>query len=450
MGLFSRRNNLPPPVSEPPIEARSAFPNGMFAPSSLDFTAGGSTAGIDVSASTALQNVAVWACQRVLVSTISGFPVDVIRVSGPTRTPVAAPAMVRSPSGRVSRRGWVAQCVRSLVGSGNIYGDIVSLDSLGRATQVETVDGTSVQWLDVDGEETPFVDGKRRTLYPLGDFWHVPASQFLMPGSRVAMNPVDFARTSIGTGIAAERFGANFFRDGLNPTAVATVDAIINQEQARAIKDSIMAMSRGTREPAVLGKDVTLTPWSANMHDSQFIELLQFEVSQACRTYGVPPSMVFAAMSGQNITYQNISQADLQYLKHSVTGWMIDLEDAWSDLIAIPHSVKFNVDALLRMDALSRIDLTQKRLDARMTTINYERALEDLPPFDDPIYDMPGIPGGAQPLGQMIKEMTPGVGVLITADEGRSLLNASGADLLVPGPEFDTAQPTLPGMGVPL
>lgn len=436
MGIFRRRTAAPEAVQAPDgTEKRQLLPGGMFAPTSLDFMGSSTSAGVDVTTNTALQNIAVWACQRVLVSTIAMLPVDVVRRTGVIRTPVEPqPMLVRNPSGRVSRRGWVAQNMRALIGTGNTYGRVVDTDFLGRVTQIETVSPDAVHWQAEAGEEVPYVNGARQTLWPLGDLWHVPASQFLMPGSRVAMNPTEFAKTSIGTGIAAERFGANFFRDGLSPTAVATVNADINADQALAIKQSILGMSRGNREPAVVGSDVKIEPWTAKLTDSQFIELLQFEVLQACRVYGVPPSMAYAAVSGQNVTYANIGQADMQYLKFSVAGWLVDFEDAWSELIAAPDTVKFNVDALLRMDAIARAELAKSRLDAKTTTINVVRALEDEAPFDDPIYDRPGIPAESQLIGQFIKELTPGVGVLITPDEGRMILNEAGAKLAVPAP----------------
>lgn len=430
MGLFSRRTK-----TAKADEKRSLLPGGLFAPTSLDlmFT---NSAGVVVTTNSALQNVAVWACQRVLVSTISMLPVDVIRTNGSIRTTVSPPPpVVRSPSARVSRRGWVAQNIRSLVGSGNIYGRVVAVDSIGRATQVETIHPDKVTWISTSGEETPYIDGVPQTLWPVGDFWHVPASQFLMPGSRVAMDPTTFAKTSIGTGIAAERLGASFFSDGLNPSAIVKVDADIDAAQAMDIKRSIMNMASGDRSPAVFGSDIaSITPWMSKLSDSQFIELLQFEVLQACRVYGVPPAMAYAAVSGQNVTYANIGQADMQYLKFSVAGWLVDFEDAWSDLIAQPHTVKFNVDALLRMDAQARADLAKTRLESRTTSINAVRALEDEAPFDNPIFDEPGIPGGSEPLGKIIKEVSVGVGTLITSDEGRAILNESGLELPIPGP----------------
>lgn len=440
---FFRRT---PKTQEAPQEERGLYPwgNAYAAPSMYGLAPG--DAGVGVNTTSALRNVAVWACQRVLVSTISMLPVDVIRTEGAHRLTVPAPMMVRNPSARVSRRGWVAQNIRSLVGSGNIYGRVVATDSLARPTQIETIHPDGVTWQTKNGEEIPYLNGVAQTLWPVGDFWHVPASQFLMPGSRVAMNPIDYARTSIGTGLAAEQFGANFFRDGLNPSAIVKVNAQIDATQAAAIKQAIMNMARNNREPAVFGADIDkVEPWMAKLTDSQFIELLQFEVLQACRVYGVPPSMVYAAVTGQNITYSNIGQSDMQYLKYGVMPWIVDLEDAWSDLIAMPHTVKFNVDAILRMDALERANLAKTRLEAKTTTINAVRALEDEEPFPDEIYDQPGTPGGQETLGQLMRGLTPAVGVYVTPDEAREMANEAGASLTIPGPtELGPTQQTLP------
>lgn len=450
MPLFRRRR--PDTSAQTPTEERTILAGGLYAPTSLDVMYGQSTAGVTVTTDTALENIAVWAAQRVLVSTVSMLPVKVLRQAGSRQTFVdPLPPMVRNPSGRVSQRGWVAQNIRALVGSGNMYGRVVETDLYGRVTQLETIHPSKVEWKTIGNDEVPFVDGKQQTLWPLGDFWHVAASQFLMPGSRVAMDPTQFAKTAIGTGIAAERFGAHFFRDGLNPTAIIKVDADIDATQALAIKQSIMGMARGNREPAVVGSDIKdIQAWTAKLTDSQFIELLQFEVLQACRVYGVPPSMVYGAISGQNVTYANVGQADMQFLKFSVAGWLIDFEDAWSDLIAQPHTVKFDVDAILRMDAEARANLNKVRLESRTLTINEVRVDEGEEPFADPIYDQPGIPGGQQTIGQMIKEITPGVGVVVTADEARGILNEQGADLVIPAPDSLTAapvQPQLPGIG---
>jgi HK97 family phage portal protein len=168
---------------------------------------------------------------------------------------------------------------------------------------------------------------------------------------------------------------------------------MLTPEQAEHIRKRFEAMhaDRGT---AVLSQGLSYSQVQINPDDSQFIELQRFVVEQVCRFMGVPPSMVYAAIGGSSITYANVSQADTQYLKHSLQLLMRDIECAWSDLIVRPQYVKFNPSTLLRMDDISRHDLHAKRLEAKTTTVNAVRALEDEDPFADPAFDEPGIPAG--------------------------------------------------------
>lgn len=378
----------------PQAEARGAvWPGYPFPPSQF---AGGTTAGQSVTIDSALRDAAVWACQRVLVSAISSLPVDQIRVDGARRVPMTASPIVAAPSGRVSRRAWVAQVIRSQLVCGQAYGRVVAADGTGQyPRQIETIHPDRVRWIPTDGELVPTVDSKPQTIWPLGDFWHVPVSQLLMPGSPVAMSPIEHAATSIGTGLAAEEFGARFFGDGAHPSALIYSDQELTGPQAEDIKQVFLNAIRGTRSPAVFGSGLKYEKLQIDPKDSQFIDLLQFEVLQQCRIYGVPPSMVYAAISGQNVTYANVAQSDLAFLKYSVTGWITDLEDAWSAMLPRPQQVKFNVDALLRMDAEARWKIHDLRLKNKTTSVNRVLMLEDELPFPDPAYDEPGVPGGA-------------------------------------------------------
>ena len=355
--------------------------------------------GVSVDAQSALRSAAVWACQRVLVATITNLPVDVIRVQAGRRTEVTPqPLVVRNPSGQPSirRRAWVGQAVRSMLQHGNIYGQILSPDGAGRPSQVEILDGGSVQWRKVDGQLVPFVDNKARAVWPVGDLWHVPASQLMVPGSPVAMSPTEAGATAIGAGIAAEEFSAKFFGQGAHPTAVLKNESNdLTEEQAEAVKRKITQIMAGSREPLVLGAAWTFDKFQVSPEDSQFLDTMRFEVEQACRIYGVPPSMVYSSISGQAVTYQNLSDSDLGFLKYGVSSWIVDLEDAWSEFLVAPQVVKFNVNAMLRMDAMKRAELAEIRLRNKLTTINEQRVLEDEEPFSDPSFDEPGVPGSA-------------------------------------------------------
>lgn len=391
MSLFRRRE---------PDEARSADPYaGIPAPRPYAIQ---SASGVPVNLDTYTRSAASWACVRVLVSTVKKLPVDVVRYQNGTRNPVEPlPQIVARPSELVARRGWVAQLMRSMCSSGNVYGQITAFTTnTHRPLTIEIIDPSRVTWVTSGGKYVCQVDGKPRDVWPEGDLWHKPMTDFLPPGRPYALSPVEQAATSIGTSIAAERFGAEFFRDGAHPTHLLTTDnAALTKEQAQAAKQALMNTTRGNREPTVLGSGWELQNLSVDPKDSQFIDLLRFEVEQACRWWGVPPSMVYAAVSGQNVTYSNVTQADLAYLKHSVDNYLVDIEDAWTELLPAPQVVKFNTSALLRMDDVARWRVHDLRLKNKTTTVNAIKKLEDELPFPDAEYDSPGIPGGIPPGG---------------------------------------------------
>ena len=376
------------PKHEP--EVRSGLPRGLPV-----WNVPNTKSGQVVTPETAARSAAVTACQRVLTTTVASLPVDAILMSGSRRLEVdPQPAIVTSPSSVVRRRTWVAQVMKSMVSAGNAYGQVTGYTPMGFPTSIETLHYRSLSWLPTSRGLKPHVDGIEHDLWPLGDIVHIPASPFVQPGSPLADSPIELAKNAIGTGLAAEEFGARFFGDGYHPTAIVSSDNELNAEQATAIKNVVNGM-RQNREPGVFGSGLSVEFPEINPSDSQFIDLMRFEVEQACRFFGVPPSMAYAAVSGQNVTYANVSQADLQYLKHSLGIWLLDIEDAWSSWIPNGEVVKFNVDALLRMDAAGRHELYAVRLANKTMSVNDVHALEDEPPVTDPEFDKPGVPGGA-------------------------------------------------------
>ena len=412
------------------------------------------SSGVIVTPESAARSAAVTGCQRVLTASVASLPIDVILERGGTRRRVERlPSIVANPAATVRRRAFVAQLMKSLLNDGNAYAEIVDWDPAGRARQMETRHYKDVVWRkDADGRLRPHIKNEPVDLWPIGPLLHLPATPFMQPGSPVADSPVDLAMEAIGTGLAAERFGGRFFADGGRGSDIVYADAEITPEQAQIIKQRILASRTGTREPAVLGAGLKVEHEVVDTKDSQFIDLLRFEVEQACRFFGVPPSMVYAAISGQSVTYANVSQADLQYLKHSLGSWLLDLEDPWSELLTAPQRVRFNVDGLLRMDAKERHGVYETRLKNRTMSINEVRALEDEEPFAEE-FDEPGIPGtnenarslsAAEVAQKVYLAVDSGV---LTVEEARELIAEAGAQLdpeQVPGSGTDDEEGTTP------
>lgn len=411
MSILFRNRPAPRPEPVDVDEARDMF---IPMPPGYDLGMGyGAAAGMPVTIETAMRQAAAWACVRVLTSTIANLPVHQHRGEGAARETMNEAPIVSRPSARVRRRAWIGQVIRSGATAGNAYGKVVAADSIGRAQQIETINPSKISWRERSNEMVPYIDGKEASLYPIGDLWHLPASQFLAPGASVAMSPVDAASASLLTSMYAERYTSNYFADGAHPTAIAKSKVKISKPDADLMKDALRRIfSAGNREPLVMGSDWELTPFSIDPDKTLFLDLLRFEVEQASRIWGVPPQMISAAVSGQNVTYANASASDLSFLKYGVDTWVGDLEEAWSELLPRPQYVKINTDAILRVDVPTREKMFDIQLKNKTRTVNEVRALRDEPPFPkdgDLDYDKPGIPGGPDmnPLPQSVDTGTP-------------------------------------------
>ena len=349
---------------------------------------------VPVTVQRALTHAASSACIDALASSVSQTPIDVVRQSGRSRLPVSpAPMLIERPSAWVEQDVWKYQVVESMLTDGNGFGLVMGLDVFGRPKGIELLDaGTVGDRRVVDGVPTVLLNGERHQLFPYGDVWHVPG-KFTRAGSPFADSPVSRASATIGAAIAAREFGARFFGDGGHPGGLITSDQTLTPDQAKDIKRAFLNAVNGNREPMVMGSGLNYQPLMVDPNDSQFIDLMRFAIEEACRFWRVPPSMVYAATSGQNVTYANVSQADLHYLKHSLEWLFVRLERALSKLIPRPQLVRFNRNAFLRADASTRGDYMDKRLRNKTLSVNEYKALEDEPPYKDKAFDEPGIPG---------------------------------------------------------
>lgn len=348
-----------------------------------------------VTTTSALTHAASSACIDTLATSVSALPIDAVRTSGGVRRPIEpAPSLIREPSGLVTQDVWMYQLMHSLLTDGNAFGEIITYGPGGLPTTIELLDpDTVIRRRLEDGVPTVSIGGQDRQLYPYGDLWHVPG-RFVKPGTPFADSPVQRAKGTIGAALAARDFGSRFFTDGAHPTALITSDQMLTEEQAKGIKGAVRrALSPNSRDPLVLGSGLAWNQIQVNPDDSQFIELMRFATEEACRFWRVPPAMVYAATSGQSVTYANVTQADLAYLKHSLEGHLVRVEQALTALLPRPQIARFNRNAFLRSDPIVRSEVADRRLRNKSITVNEYRALEDEQPFPDDDFDEPGIPG---------------------------------------------------------
>ena len=393
---------------------------------------------VSVSTTTALTHAASSACIDTLATSVSALPLDAVRMVGSARRPIEpSPLLIREPSSLVEQDVWLYQLMQSLLTDGNAFGEIISYGAGQLPTSIELIDPETVtQRRFVNGVPTVTISGQDRQLFPFGDVWHVPG-RFVKPGSPFADSPVQRAKATIGAAVAAREFGSRFFGDGAHPGMIVRSEQALTPEQAEGVKRALMRATKGNREPAVLGAGLEVEPIMVNPNDSQFIDLMRFTTEESARFWRVPPSMIYAATSGQSVTYANASQNDLAYLKHSLEGHLVRIEKALTRLLPRPQFARFNRNAFLRSDPVTRSEVQDRRLRNKTLTIDEVRAQEDELPFGGE-YAEPGIPGDNErdlSVAESVQKVYLGVlNGVITADEARQIINEAGGDLDVPGP----------------
>ena len=171
-------------------------------------------------------------------------------------------------------------------------------------------------------------------------------------------------------------------------------------EQDRT-KERIRAESRPHGILVIQG-DAEYMEIASKLDSAQFVEQRRLAAQEVARVFRIPPHML-GAPSADSMTYSNVEQESIEFVRYSLTPWLRRIELAISndgDLAFERQYVKFEADALLRADAKTRADVYTAALDPLTGWMTREevRRLEDLPP------EPQGAPQVAQLLNAMPRE----------------------------------------------
>lgn len=364
---------------------RDAFPIPPIPPNS-EAGGFGNIRRVDLSrAESSLQKVAVFASVNLLASLGSELPINVYSGEGGERKRVTPPAWFDDIGGE--GRGtpdWLYQAILCAGLVGNAIGVIGDRDSrTGRPSLIDLQHPNDVRIQcypsQPDRPDEWFIRGKR---VDRDKIWHW--RRYPMPGQTMSLSPIALHATTIGLGISATNFGAQWFVDGAHPSAVLTNDRVshIDQDKARTVKDRFMAAVRGTREPVVLGGGWKYQQIQIAPRESQFLETQGYTASECARIYGPGMPEILGYETGKKLTYANIEQHSLDLLQFTFDPWFRGVERFLSALLPKPWYARYNRKALLQTDTLTRYEAYETALQSYWQVINEIRNEEDLPPVE--------------------------------------------------------------------
>ena len=349
------------------------------------FIAAYSTAGARLTSATAptvnretsLQSSVKWACQRLRADLVSTTPLDVYRPVGGMQVEVAKPAVLSMPDGKMDVCEWLYSSQFDLDDVGNTFALVKQRDRLGYPSILEPLPAASVTVRVTDGVVSYEVDGEKM---PAGQVWH--ERQFSVSGSPVGLSPTAYAVLSLQGYLSAQQFAADWFSGSAIPAAALRNTAkTLTADQADAVKARFKD-SVATGDVFVTGSDWEYSMIGAKANESAFDAMMKLSAPDICRYYGVPGDMVDVESASGSITYANVTQRNLQLLVLNLGPAFVRRERAFSNgLVPRGQVVKFNTDAILRMDPAARGALMDTAITSRRMTVTEARALDNRPPL---------------------------------------------------------------------
>ncbi len=416
--------------------------------------------GVSVDNDSAARHGAVFACRDLIGRLVSTLPVHEYDRAAGVQRELATPPVLTKPDGELDVTNWLYQVLDSALITGNAFGLIQSYDNRGWPTQIVTVPEGCVGW-SRRGRFGPVdwtLEGQQIGKWPAGDLWHFPA--YTLAGCPVGVSPIRYAALTIGVGLAAQRFGGTWFRDGMVPAAILTNEDEVPPEVSNLVKEMWRDTLSGNREPVVLGDGWKYEPISIKPEESQFLDTIQANKADVAMFFGVEPEAIGATRAGgSSVVYQNIAQGNTNLLVRTINAWIVRLEHALTDIRPRPRYVKLNPNALLRVDPETQAKISDIELSNGTRNQDEVRSLHELAPIPDgrgQRHNWPpkrvqltnaelneGVDEGNKAVMDLVSALQKAylaVGVVITDEEAREIMNRLGAGLEPGGmPEPDPA-----------
>ena len=331
--------------------------------------------------------VSVYRAIDIITSAVAQLPLRVER-HGVEVPASEIPDIIKAPSLSFTRSDFLEQIALSLAVTGNAYilakrigGKIVELVVLNPHEVLPTQDETS-------GVITYSYRGRD---YNQADIQHLKF--MVLPGSLKGLGAIQAARAEIQGAINLRDYAAQWFNGTGQPSGILSTEQALTAEDAKHIRDTWNNIDPETGKPLpatanpsnikVTGKGVKYEPIVLSPRDAQFIESRNFDTLEIARLFGIPATLMLTSTEGSSMTYSNIEQDWLGFVRFTLTKYLRKIEEALTTFTPRGQTVRFQISALLRSDTLTRYQAHQIALNAGFMTLNEVRAIESLPPLEN-------------------------------------------------------------------
>jgi HK97 family phage portal protein len=344
------------------------------------------SSGQRVTTTSAMQQLVVFNCVRVLAESIGMLPCRLMKQTDKVRLPATShrlyPLLSMAPNGYMTSQEFWEMLVACLCLRGNFYA--YKVEALGNVIELLPLNPDIVQpKLNDDWTVEYKVDFKngQKTLSQK-EIWHVRL--FTLDGLN-GLNPIAYARQTLGLGQAMDAHAGKLFTNGAVTSGVLRTEQTLTDEAFARLKEEFQGEHMGAAnayKPMILEMGLDWKPISLNAQDAQFIESKRMTEAQLCGLFRVPPHLV---ANMDKMTLNNVEQMGMNFVNYSLVPIITRIEHRvqvglLNENDRLTHYAKFNAGALMRGDLKGRYEAYAKGIQWSILSANECRDLEDMNP----------------------------------------------------------------------
>ena len=344
--------------------------------------------GVAVNLNSAQKFSAVFSCIRIYETVMGSLPIRVTgNVNGSLADLTDGPTynLLHQPNKYMNRYTFMALMNAWLQVNGNAVAVIIH-DKNGYPVELVPVEWSSVDVRLIDRMPVYLINDKNTGIKGTYLYWQVIHFKINSRNGYMGNSPLSFAKESVGMGLAAQEYGAEFFAKGGNLKGVIEGEGHMKDEEFKAFKQRWQEHYTGAgsnQEVPILEYGLKYKALGIAPQEAQFVESRIFQIQDVARFYGLPPSII-----GENSrnTFLNGEQQDIQYVKYALAP-LCKSEELELEFKLIPlnakkqENIKFNLDGLQRGDMNARSRYEQTLVQAGILTRNEAREIENRPPL---------------------------------------------------------------------
>lgn len=342
-----------------------------------------SNAGQRVTTTSAMQQLVVFNCVRVLAESMGMLPCRLLKQTGRVRLPATGhrlyPLITMAPNSYMTAQEFWEMLVACLCLRGNFYA--YKVKALGNVGELLPLNPDIVTPKLKDDWTVEYKVNFKSGIQTLtqDEIWHVRL--FTLDGLN-GLNPIAYARQALGLGQAMDAHAAKLFTNGAVTSGVLRTEQKLTDEAFGRLKEDFQGQHMGVAnayKPMILEMGLDWKPISLNAQDTQFIESKKLTEAQICGLFRVPPHLV---ASMEKMTLNNIEHMGMSFVNYSLVPIITRIEHRiqvglLNEKDRLTHYAKFNAGALMRGDLKGRYESYGKGIQWGILSPNDCRELED-------------------------------------------------------------------------